>query len=167
MTKLIFKRTDEPRIMAWLFSALKELKENAEYIIEIKTRPKKRSLNANAYAWVLIDKLSEYYRLPPEYIYHKAVRDIGGNTLIVSIEKEAEETLVRTWESKGLGWLAEKTDEYRNTADYRLTYGSSVYNTHQMSRLIENLVQDCIQADIEILPAEELNSMIKGWNGGR
>lgn len=162
--KVIFKKSDKSRISKWISSALSELKDNREYIIEIKRKPNKRSLNANAYAWVLIDKLAEYYKLPPEYIYFKAVREIGGNSFIVNVSHEAEERLVKSWESKGLGWLAEKLDEYAYSSDYRLIYGSSVYDTKQMSQLIDNLVEDCRQADIETLTDSELESLMLLWD---
>lgn len=37
---------------------LSKLDPNVEYIVEIKRKVKRRSLNANAYAWVLCDKIA-------------------------------------------------------------------------------------------------------------
>lgn len=38
--------------------ALNKLDPEAEYIVEIKKKVKRRSLNANAYAWVLCEKIA-------------------------------------------------------------------------------------------------------------
>ena len=42
-------------------------------------------------------------------------------------------------------------------------YGSSVYDTKQMSTLIDNIVQDCKAMGIETLPPEKLKMMITAW----
>ena len=42
-------------------------------------------------------------------------------------------------------------------------HGSSTYDTAQMSRLIDSLVQDCRQLDIETLPPEKLALLKEAW----
>lgn len=42
-------------------------------------------------------------------------------------------------------------------------YGSSSYNTSEMSRLIELIVQECNQLDIETKTDTEINSMLENW----
>lgn len=54
-----------------------ELKECEKLSIEVKPWRKKRSLDANAYCWVLIDKLSERLGESKESIYRKYIRDLG------------------------------------------------------------------------------------------
>jgi hypothetical protein len=44
-----------------------------------------------------------------------------------------------------------------------LYYGSSTYDVEQMSRLIENIVQDCKALGIETKPEAELNSLLEQW----
>ena len=41
--------------------------------------------------------------------------------------------------------------------------GSSVYDNAQMSRLIENIVQDCKAVGIETLTPSELERLKEGW----
>ena len=43
-------------------------------------------------------------------------------------------------------------------------YGSSVYNTAEMSKLIELIVQECKQLDIETKSDVEINSLLKEWD---
>lgn len=42
-------------------------------------------------------------------------------------------------------------------------YGSSTYDTKQMARLIDLVVEDCKQQGIETLPPEELERMALEW----
>ena len=49
------------------------------YDLDIKEHREKRSLDANAYAWVLIHKLAEAMRISPEEVYLQAILDIGGH----------------------------------------------------------------------------------------
>ncbi len=165
--KLRLKQADKPKVMAWLSSAIDSLKPEKEYEITLSEERKKRSLTANAYAWVLIDKLAEYNNLPPEYIYIKAVQSIGGNGIIISVDTEAVKRTIDVWESRGLGWIAEPVGEYENFTELRMIYGSSVYDTHQMAQLIDGIVQDCQAAGIETMPPNELKSLVEAWEGVR
>ena len=43
-------------------------------------------------------------------------------------------------------------------------YGSSSFNTKQMSRLIDGLVQDCRDSGIETKTQAEINSLLESWD---
>ena len=44
---------------------------------------------------------------------------------------------------KVLAWIVERGDTVGDMVTLRAYYGSSVYNTKQMSRLIDSIVNDC------------------------
>lgn len=133
-----------------------------EYLVK-RTR-KKRSLDANAYAWVLIDKLAEALRYTKEQVYRDAVKDIGGNSDTVCVKAAAAEKLCSAWAKKGLGWQADIFDsKIPGCKNIVLYYGSSVYDTRQMSLLIDSLIQDCKALGIETLPPHKLAAMLEGW----
>ena len=165
MLRTGIRRTDKARARAWLDSACDALRDGKEYMIEIKEKKKKRSLNANAYAWKLIDGIAEHYGLPPEYVYWKAVRDIGGNSFITVINAEAAPQMAKIWESRGLGWQAVKLGENNGRHTYRLIYGSSAYDTKQMSALIDSLQQEAEHAGVETLAEAEFRALIESWEG--
>lgn len=136
------------------------------YDLEVKEHRQKRSLDANAYAWVLIDKLSDAMRITPKEIYRQAIQNIGGNCEVIPIKEEAAERFKQIWENQGLGWPCvdmgkSKIPGYRNLRAY---YGSSTYDTRQMAQLIDNLVQDCKALDIETLPPDKLALLMEGGN---
>ena len=79
-------------------------------------------------------------------------------------EDEAK-TFRVAWEKLGTGWPTEQVD-YGRDGDrvvVRAYYGSSTYNTKQMSRLIDSIVQDCKDLGIETLPPEKLAAMKEEW----
>ena len=140
-------------------------RKNMLYDLEVKEHRKKRSLDANAYAWVLINKLADALRITPKEIYRQAIQNIGGNYEILPVKVEAAEHFKQVWEAQGLGWPCvdmgkSKLDGYRNLRAY---YGSSTYDTRQMSQLIDNLVQDCRALDIEVKSEEEIASIMGAW----
>lgn len=135
------------------------------YDLEVKEHRKKRSLDANAYAWVLINKLADAMRITPLEVYRQAIVNIGCNHEILPIKEEAADHFKKIWEAKGLGWPVldlgkSKIPGYRNLVCY---YGSSTYDTKQMSQLIDNLVQDCKSLDIETLSPERLALLKEAW----
>lgn len=127
---------------------------------EIKPFKAKRSLNANAYAFVLIDKLAEKLNISPEDVYKNAIKHIGGVSTIVCCQNRAVESFRSGWESNGIGWQTEvldsKLDGCTNIICY---YGSSTYDSVQMKRLIDFVVQDCKAVGIETMTPAELERL--------
>ena len=140
-------------------------KKEKKYVADIKEYRERRSLDANAYMWVLVGKLSGKLGLPPEEIYRAAIRDVGDNYEVMPVRNDALERWKAIWQSNGLGWLCEeigpsKLDGYTNVRNF---YGSSAYDKAQMSRLIDNVVQDCKAQCIETLTPAELARLTEEW----
>lgn len=151
--------------MGKAMAIVRKLKPKA-YDLTVKEHRKKRSLDANAYAWVLIGKLADTMRIPPTVVYKNAIQNIGGNYEVIPIRDEAAEKFKEIWQKQGLGWPCvdmgpSKIPGYRNLRAY---YGSSTYDTRQMSLLIDALIQDCKALDIETLSEEKLSAMMEGWD---
>ena len=72
---------------------LDALKEGQVYDVEIKEHREKRSLDANAYFWVLVDRLAEKLRIPKTDIYRRYIREIGGNHEMVCVIDSAGNTM--------------------------------------------------------------------------
>lgn len=142
-----------------------KLKRGVKYVAELKRWREHRSLDANAYCWVLLGKLSAVLNFPPEEVYRAAIRDVGDNYEIMPIRDDALDRWRYIWESKGTGWLCEvlcpsKIEGYTNVRNY---YGSSVYDKEQMSRLLDIIVQECKAQGIETMPPDELERLMEEW----
>jgi hypothetical protein len=113
----------------------------------------------------LLDKLAEVLREPKEEIYRGYIKDIGGNSEIVCVLDQAVENLRKGWERNGLGWQTDvMPSKIKGCTNVVLYYGSSTYDTKQMSRLIDLIIQDCKGCGIEVLPPERLAGMIEEWS---
>lgn len=134
-----------------------EIKENKKY--ELKEYKEKRSKNANAYLWELLGKLQDKLIIPKEDLYKNYIREIGAFDTL-AIKNEAVETFVREWNARGLGYQVELITSNDVVTELAIYYGSSAYNTKQMSNLIELVVEDCKEQGIETKSADEIRSMI-------
>ena len=141
-----------------------ELKGEERLTVKIGKATKKRSLDANAYCWVLMSRLAEKLKIPKADIYRSAIREIGGNCDTVCVQDKAVQSLRDGWERNGIGWMTDtmpsKIDGCTNVVLY---YGSSTYDTAQMSRLISIIVDECRLQGIETKSAEEVNSLLRQW----
>lgn len=166
MDKREFEKPDKVRTLAWLASTIDSLEDGKKYVLEVKEARKRRSLDANAYAWALLDQLAEVTHISQKELYREYVRNIGGNSEIVCVTQEAVDTLCRIWNSRGKGWQAVKMpSKISGCVNVTLYYGSSVYDTAQMSRLIDLIVQDCKTFGIPTLDDLELERLVSAWGG--
>ena len=134
------------------------------YDVAIKLHREKRSLDANAYAWVLIDRLAEKVGLPKTEIYRQYIREIGGVSETVCVLEKAAEKLVDGWEKHGIGWQTETVQsKIDGCVNVILYFGSSTYDTAQMSRLIDLIVHDCKEQGIETMTPFELDALKERW----
>ncbi|MCO7124143.1 hypothetical protein NIA71_19685 [Ihubacter massiliensis] len=135
------------------------------YVIRLLKPKKKRSLDANAYMWVLCDKIAEKIQSTKEAVYQSAIRSVGVFT-DVQVPEEAVKSLASGWEHNGTGWFAELVDSVADVKTVRLYYGSSTYDSKQMARLIDEVIVYCKDFDIEYLPPDELERMMQQWGAG-
>ena len=131
---------------------------------EIKKKAKKRSLTANAYAWVLIDRIAAAMRLPPLEVYRSAVDSLGGVTAsMMRCRKEAVPAFIESWESGHLGRQVRQLGEHEGFVDLMVVYGSSDYDRIQMARLLDRLTQDAQALGVETRSPEDVESLLASW----
>lgn len=141
-----------------------ELKDK-EIVVDIKKFSKRRSLDANAYAWVLIDKLAEKTKEKKSDIYRHAIKEIGGVSDIICVKDCAVDTLCRNWSSKGQGWMTEHrpSKKWPGYSAVTLWYGSSVYDSSQMADLINSLIQEAEAQGISTITEKEKEQLLGKW----
>ena len=84
-------------------------------------------------------------------IYRHAIRDVGEYEPL-PIKAEAVDTFKRRWETKGVGWFVDVLDDSKlpGYKVVRAFYGSSSYDSKEMSRLLDYLVDEAQQMGIVI-----------------
>lgn len=146
-------------------AALNEaLKTGKQFEIEIKPKIKKRSLDSNAYCWVLAGKIAEVIKSTANEVYRQNIRDVGVFE-VFPVKKEAAADFIRRWEAQGIGWQVENIGESKlaGYANYKVYFGSSVYNTAEMSRFVDELVTAAHDLGIETLDEIQLKEMINNY----
>ena len=133
--------------------------------VEIKKAQKHRSMEANRYAWVLIDQIAARQHVKKSEIYRNAIRDIGGVSSTGMMKTEAIPIFREIWESKGLGNQIEVEDTEEDTgwSSVRIYYGSSTYDSAQMSALLDSLIQDAEALGIPTITPKEEERMLGKW----
>ena len=141
-----------------------EMKDREKLSIEVKPFRNKRSLDANAYFFVLADKLAEKLNTTKEEVYRNAIREIGGVSETVCVKNQAVERLCEGWSSNGLGWSTDTfPSKIPGCTNVILYYGSSTYDSAQMHRLISNIIQDCEAVGVETKTPDEIAHMLALW----
>jgi len=136
---------------------------------EITPIKKRRSKDANAYCWVLCQAISEkVFGMTKEDVYLRSIQRVGIYKDFTLTLDEAK-TFEAAWQRLGIGWPTETVDfdADGNRFVVRAYYGSSTYNTKQMSRLIDDLVQDAKALDIETMSEREQSLLLEEWHGSQ
>ena len=136
--------------------------------IDIRKAGKQRSLEANAYCWVLVDAIAEKTGIKKTEVYQNAIREVGGISSLHCIPNDQLDGFVEDWKSLGLGFQVEtfpsKLPGCTNAVFYK---GSHIFNTAQMSKLISLLIQEAEQQGIPTISAEETEKMLVRWGARR
>lgn len=165
-------KTKRPKITILLeqresISSLEEIKKD-KLSIEIKKYRQQRSLDANSYCWVLCDKIAKKLTVEEavvlkEDVYKDAISHIGTFEPMI-VEEKAFDNFKRIWEKQGLGFLVKEIARKDKCVKAFCYYGSSTYDTKEMSLLIELLVEEAKSLGIETKPQAEIDSLLKQWH---
>lgn len=155
--------------MPTLLNFISQLKEG-EYTLTVNKKRKKRSLNANSYLWEMCNQLAselskdgEIYT--KEDIYRNAIKSCGIYKDFSGLSVKDADTLRHAWEMLGTGWITEQVDYMQDGENVvvRCYYGSSQYNTKQMSRIINFVVEECKQQGIDTMSEQERSLLLQEW----
>lgn len=163
--------TRKPKISVVLdtneISIVEQLKNENKLNIEMKKWYKKRSLDANAYCWVICEliakELSKDGITTKEEIYKDAILQVGTFEPFI-VQEKTFENFKRIWEKQGLGFLVQEVSRKDKCVKVNCYYGSSTYDSKEMSVLIEILVQLAKSLNIETKSKAEIDSLLKEWD---
>lgn len=145
---------------------LEKIKDDKLYI-KVDKKRNKRSLDANAYLWKICDNIAKELCkdgtiVTKEDIYKDSIKQIGTFEPFIVQEKSFDK-FKRIWERQGLGFFVQKNSIKNKCVRVNCYYGSSTYDTKEMSLLIQLVVELAKSLDIETKPKEEIESLLKEW----
>lgn len=149
-----------------ILRAFESLKDDIELSVQVKEYRKKRSLSQNAYMWVLLDEIGKAVNRSKEDVYRELVKDYGVFE-IIPLKDEAVKRFNHNWAKNGLGWFTDvlgksKLKGYTNLIVY---YGSSTYDTKEMTRLLDAVINECQELGIQTMTLSEI-MLLQNDNGG-
>lgn len=128
----------------------------------------KRSLNANSYFHVLVDKIAKKMNLGADEVkaqmvlQYGAVATEGGERIIVALPKSANVNDYYPY-AKWIGDFKTKNDrEYSQYIFYKQTH---TLDKAEMAQLIEGVIWEAQELGIETRTPDELASLIENWEG--
>ena len=147
-------------IVKWLFT------QDRDKVFTISEFRRKRSLNANAYFHVLVDKIAEKMRLSHTEVHNMMIADWGR------VDEELSNIIMDDeipWEKVQAMHLRPTThtqvlDNGKLYRVYLVMRGSHTYNSLEMAHLIDGTVQEAKQHGIETLPPQELERLKQTWD---
>lgn len=141
-------------------TAIGWLKEHADkdLKLDVKEYRERRSLNANAYAWVLINGIANAVRQDKDKVYQDFLKHYGQSDM-VSVKSEINVApYFKYYEVAGQSKL-NGTD----FTHYRIFKGSSEFDTNEMSIFIDGIVEEAKALGIETRTPEELAEIKSLW----
>lgn len=142
-------------------NAVNDIKDCEKLSIKAEPYKKKRSLDANAYAWVLFTKIADAVNSSKDEIYEEMLQKYGvlhqdeDGYITVTVREDVDMSKIQGhWKFyKGNGKFS----------SYLMIKGSSEYNTAEMAKFIDAVVLEAKELGIETLPPDELERMKSLW----
>ena len=138
------------------------------YDVEVKRHREKRSLDANAYFHVLVDKIARKMDLGFEETktnlvveYGTVERDDEGLKVGFKLPASVDVTKIYRY-VKCFDTRIENGKEFNCYIVFKHTH---LMDTKEMSRLIDGTVHEAKQLGIETLPPDKLAALVEGGNG--
>lgn len=138
-------------------------KAGKHYVAELKEKRKHRSLDSNAYLWVLLDKLAAAIGIDKDELYLQVLERYGVFTHLI-VKSAVVDRVKAEWRT--VRELGEVTVNGQSGIQLQCYFGSSTYDTKEMARLIDGVVSECREVGIETMTPAELERMKAEWGRG-
>lgn len=133
--------------------------------IGVKEHKAKRSLDSNAYLWILCTKIAEVIRSSKDEVYEEMLQKYGyfhqdeDGYITVTVRADVDMSKIQGH------WKFYKSNG--KFSSYVMIKGSSEYNTAEMAKFIDSVVQEAKELGIQTATPEEIERMNKLWEKQR
>ena len=145
--------------------------EGKKLTIDVKQFREKRSLRANGYYWMLVNKIADAMQVSSNRVHNTYLGDcrfhliLDGEPLGTWL-KDTDEAYNEAMEKEDLH-LAPTSKTKDNHRLWVFLKGSSDFDSKEMARLIDFAVEDAKQLGIETIPQEEIDRLIEQYGKER
>ena len=151
-----------------------KIKDSPKIRLKVTEYKAKRSLDANAYYWLLIGKLSKVLNISTSFCHNVMLRRYGtletvDETPVYLLFPDTDEAQNKVDEAET--YHVKPTSNVREGNDgkmyrtYMLLKGSHEYNTAEMAALISGLRDECMQVGIPVETPDEIANLLSLMGG--
>jgi hypothetical protein len=165
MEIILRQQADVLKVNNELMNILPCLKEKP-YICEIKPYRQRRSLDANAYFHVLVDKIAKAVNKSSEAVktemnldYGTIARDESG----IAVGFKALKSVPITQFFKYAKQIGEVVENGKTFIKYLIYKETHTLDSKEMAQLIEGVIEEAKALDIETLTPDEKAKMLSLW----
>ena len=151
-------KTNKPIISFIVDSLHPEADLSGELRLTVRRWRERRSLDANAYMWVLLTAIAEKINSTKDEVYElmldrcgKEFRDGDGNMLVVGVKRSIDMKRAGHWKHY---------KDYFECAYWYLLKGTSEYDTAEMSYFIDRVIEEAKELGIETATPDEVARMM-------
>ena len=130
------------------------------YTVKLEPLKRKRSLDANGYLWVLLQKIAEVLHTTKDEVYLEMLSRYGVFTHIV-VKPNVVDRVKAEWRT--VRELGEVTINGKTGIQLQCFFGSSTYDSREFSVLLDGVIHEAEELGIETLGQAEAERMIAEW----
>jgi len=134
---------------------------NKQLLVQAKQSYNKRSLDANGYAWHLMQKIAEETKQSKWDVYLVCIQRYSRAFTHLIIKPQALDRVKEMF--RVCIDLGEVTVNGKIAHQYQCYFGSSTFNTKEMSVFIDGIISECRDLEIPIIPDSEVERLKKEW----
>ena len=140
------------RLIQWL------LEQDQTKEFEVTRYHKKRSLDANAYCWVLCSKIADVVMATKDEIYVQMIHEYAPSMLIPVTSETEVKGYFKYYEFFQTSTINGVPADY-----YKVFKGSSDMNAYEMGKFIDHIIEDAQALDIETMTPSEIDRLKEMW----
>lgn len=137
-----------------------ELHQAEKLSIKIDKYRERRSLNANNYAWKLLNEIGNVTRSDKDTVYLEMLKRYGQTAVVSLLAHIPAEWYLKYYEELGESRLNGQLFKH-----YKVFKGSSEFDTREMSIFLDGVVSEAEDLGIQTLTPNELANLKSLWGG--
>lgn len=139
---------------------LSDIDTEKEYDIEIKVHRQRRSLDANAYLWVLLGEMAGVLRTNKDDLYLVMLERYGVFTHII-VKPHVVEKVKQEWRTVKV--LGDVVVNGQTGVQLQCYFGSSTYDSKEFAILLDGVISEAKEMGINTATEDERDRMINEW----
>lgn len=144
---------------------LSKMRDCEKLNIQVKRYRKKRSLDSNAYAWVLMQKIAEAVNSDKWAVYLEMLQSYSRAFTHVIVKPEAVDAMKKLYRT--CIELGAVNVNGKRGIQLQVYYGSSTFNTKEMSIFLDGIISECKQLGITTATPDEIRHMKETWENAK